>query len=81
MFVVLVGGYPNQRENFYEEVMTNWALSHIIWVNDRRSFYYIADLFVHFGGQANIPAGKRFVTWSGDNQETAARVYKTLGLE
>lgn len=81
MFVVLVGGNINQRHKFYEEVMTSWVLPHIVWVNDRRSFYYIADLFVYFGGQLKIPEGKRFITWSGDNQETVRRVYKTLGLE
>ena len=81
MFVVLVGGNINDRNKFHEDVMTSWALPHIVWVNDRRSFYYIAHLFVHFGGSIKIPAGKRFITWSGDNQETAARVYKTLGLE
>lgn len=81
MFVVLVGGNTNDRDKFHEEVMTSWALPHIVWVNDRRSFYYIADLFVHFGGSIKIPAGKRFITWSGNNQETAGRVYKTLGLE
>ena len=81
MFVVLVGGNPQQRDAFYEQVMTSWALPHVIWVNDRRSFNYIADLFVYFGGQATIPAGKKSITWSGDNQETIQRVYKTLGLE
>jgi hypothetical protein len=61
--------------------MASWTMPHIVWANDRRSFYYIADLFVHFGGSIKIPQGKRFITWSGDNQETVRRVYKTLGLE
>ena len=81
MFVVLVGGHINQRDKFYEDVMASWTMPHIVWANDRQSFYYIADLFVHFGGSIKIPQGKRFITWSGDNQETVRRVYKTLGLE
>jgi hypothetical protein len=44
-------------------------------------FYYIADVFVNFGGLTNIPKGKLTITWSGDNQETIQRIYKTLGLE
>jgi hypothetical protein len=81
MFVVLVGGDTQQRSEFYQEVMTSWALPHVVWVNDRRSFYYIADLFVNFGGQVTIPSGKKSITWSGNNQETIERTYKTLGLE
>lgn len=80
MFVVLVGGYSRQREEFFNEVNSSGSDA-ILWINDRRTFYYIADLFVNFGGQVNIPAGKPSVTWSGDNQETIERIYKTLGLE
>lgn len=80
MFVVLVGGYAQQREAFFNEASTNDD-DLVVWINDRLSFYYIADLFVNFGGQTNIPIGKLSITWSGDNQETIARIYKTLGLE
>jgi len=79
MFVVLVGGYVNQRDRFFEEMDANYQ--HVVWINDRRQFYYIADLFVNFGEGANIPMGKKSITWSGNNQETIALVYKTLGLE
>lgn len=79
MFVVLVGGYVNQRDRFFEDMDVNDQ--QIVWINDKRAFYYIADLFVNFGGGANIPMGKRSITWSGDNMETLQRVYKTLGLE
>lgn len=79
MFVVLVGGYPNQRDRFYDEMDKNDP--RVIWINDRRSFFYIADLFVNFGEGANIPIGKTSITWSGNNAETLQRVYKTLGLE
>lgn len=80
MFVVLVGGYTNQRDAFYNET-AGLSCDKIVWVNDRTAFYYIADLFVHFGGIINIPREKTVITWSGDNQETIDRVYKTLGLE
>ena len=80
MFVVLVGGYTQQRERFYDET-AGLLCDRIVWVNDRSAFYYIADIFVNFGGIINIPKGKLTITWSGDNQETIQRVYKTLGLE
>jgi len=80
MIVVLVGGYPNQRDEFYKNVL-ELGEEDIVWVNDNRMFYYIADLFVNFGGITNIPKGKLTITWSGDNQETIQRIYKTLGLE
>lgn len=79
MFVVLVGGYVNQRERFFEE-MADAHDDRIVWINDKRSFYYIADLFVNLGGIVDIPKGKKVITWSGDNMETCERVYKTLGL-
>lgn len=79
MFVVLVGGYPNQRAEFMQMVE---AIDdeRIVWVDNQKSFYYIADLFVYFGGLAPTPAGKLIITWSGDHLETLHRVYKTLGL-
>jgi len=80
MIVVLVGGYVNQRDEFYKDVL-QLGDENIVWVNGGRTFYYIADLFVNFGGFTNIPRGKLSVTWSGDNQETIQRIYKTLGLE
>jgi hypothetical protein len=80
MFVVLVGGYTHHREAFYDET-ADLLGDKIVWVNDRSAFYYVADLFVNFGGIINIPKEKKVITWSGDNQETIARVYKTLGLE
>lgn len=79
MFVILVGGYTNHRDRFYNEMDKNDP--RIVWINNRRSFVYIADLFVNFGEGANIPLGKKTITWSGDNLETLQRVYKTLGLE
>jgi len=79
MFVVLVGGYPNHRERFYDEMDKHDP--RIVWINDKRSFYYIADLFVNFGEGANIPMVKKSITWSGNNTETLQRIYKTLGLE
>jgi hypothetical protein len=79
MFVVLVGGYTNQRDRFYDE-MDKYD-QQIVWINDKRSFYYIADLFVNFGEGASIPLGKKTITWSGNNTETLQRIYKTLGLE
>ena len=80
MFVVLVGGYDNQRDEFYKDAL-NLGDEDIVWINDSRTFNYIADLFVNFGGITNIPKGKLTITWSGDNQETIQRVYKTLVLE
>lgn len=79
MFVVLVGGYPHQRAEFME--MTG-AIddNRIVWVDDKKSFYYIADLFVYFGGPFSTPSGKLMITWSGDHLETLHRVYKTLGV-
>ena len=79
MFVVLVGGYPNHRAEFMEIVK---AINdeRIVWVDDKKSFYYIANLFVYFGGPISIPPGKLMITWSGDHMETLHRVYKTLGL-
>jgi hypothetical protein len=80
MFVVLVGGYEQQRDEFHRDVL-NMDDEDIVWINNSRTFNYIADLFVNFGGIINIPKGKLVITWSGDNQETIQRVYKTLGLE
>ena len=80
MFVVLVGGYDHQRDEFHRDVL-NMADETIVWINHSRTFNYIADLFVNFGGITNIPKDKLVITWSGDNQETIQRVYKTLGLE
>jgi hypothetical protein len=79
MFVVLVGGYPNQRSEFMQMVQ---AIDdeRIVWVDNQKSFYYIANLFVYFGGLAPTPSGKLIITWSGDHLETLHRVYKTLGL-
>jgi hypothetical protein len=79
MFVVLVGGYTNQRDRFYDEMDKNDP--RIVWINNRQSFYYIADLFVNFGEGASIPMGKKTITWSGDTTETLGRIYKSLGLE
>jgi hypothetical protein len=79
MFVVLVGGYPNQRAEFMEMVKPIDD-DRIVWVDDKKSFYYIANLFVYFGGPVSIPTGKLMITWSGDNLETLHRVYKTLGV-
>lgn len=78
MFVVLVGGYVNQRDQFFDEMDKNDE--RVVWVNDKRSFYYIADLFVNFGGITDIPRGKRVITWNGDTQETMEKIYETLGL-
>jgi hypothetical protein len=79
MFVVLVGGYPNHRAEFME-IVEAINDERIVWVDDKKSFYYIANLFVHFGGPISIPPGKLMITWSGDHLETLHRVYKTLGL-
>jgi hypothetical protein len=78
MFIVLVGGYVNQRERFFDEMDKNDE--RVVWINDKRSFYYIADIFVNFGGIVEIPRGKKVVTWSGDTQETLEKIYETLGL-
>jgi hypothetical protein len=79
MFVVLIGGYPHQRAEFMEMA---GAIddNRIVWVDDKKSFYYIADLFVYFGGPIYTPSGKLMITWSGDHLETLHRVYKTLGV-
>ena len=77
--MVLVGGYPNQRAEFMEMVKPIDD-DRIVWVDDKKSFYYIANLFVYFGGPVSIPTGKLMITWSGDNLETLHRVYKTLGV-
>jgi hypothetical protein len=77
MFVVLVGGYPNQRSEFLALASQN---ENIMWINDQLAFYYIGHLFIHFGGPTSIPRGKLTITWSGDHQETLDRVYKTLGV-
>lgn len=79
MFVVLVGGYPIQRAEFMELAMSIDD-DRIVWVDNQKSFYYIADLFVYFGGPISTPAGKLIITWSGDHLETFHRVYKTLGV-
>jgi hypothetical protein len=79
MFVVLVGGYPNQRAEFMQMV-ESINDERIVWVDDKKSFYYIASLFVHFGGPISTPSRKLMITWSGDHLETIHRVYKTLGL-
>jgi len=79
MFVVLVGGYPNHRAEFME-IVEAINDERIVWVDDKKSFYYIANLFVYFGGPISIPPGKLMITWSGDHMETLHRVYKTLGL-
>lgn len=79
MFVVLLGGYPNHRTEFME-IVEAINDERIVWVNDKKSFYYIANLFVYFGGPISIPPGKLMITWSGDHLETLHRVYKTLGL-
>jgi hypothetical protein len=79
MFVVLVGGYPNQRAEFMEMVKPIDD-DRIVWVDDKKSFYYIANLFVYFGGPISTPSGKLVITWSGDHLETIHRVYKTLGV-
>lgn len=79
MFVVLVGGYPHQRGEFMK-IVEAIDDDRIVWVDDKKSFYYIANLFVCFGGLAPTPAGKLTITWSGDHLETLHRVYKTLGV-
>ena len=79
MFVVLVGGYPNHRADFMK-IVEAINDERIVWVDDKKSFYYIANLFVYFGGPISIPPGKLMITWSGDHLETIHRVYKTLGL-
>lgn len=79
MFVVLVG-YANHRDTFFEEV-TSLNDDRIVWSNDKKTFYYIADLFVDFGGSPKLPERAKVLTWSGDHQETLGRIYKSLGLE
>jgi len=79
MFVVLIGGYPIQRAEFMELAMSIDE-DQFVWVDEKKSFYYIADLFVDFGGPISTPAGKSIITWSGDHLETFRRVYKTLGV-
>jgi len=77
--VVLVGGYPDQRAEFME-IVRDIVDERIVWVDDKKSFYYIAHLFVYFGGPISTPSGKLVLTWSGDHLETLHRVYKTLGV-
>jgi hypothetical protein len=79
MFVVLVGGYPHQRTEFMQMVEAIYD-ERVVWVNDKKSFYYIANLFIYFGGPISTTPGKLVITWSGDHLETIHRVYKTLGL-
>ena len=79
MFVVLVGGYPNQRTEFMQ-IAEAIADERIVWVDEKKSFYYLAHLFVYFGGPISTPPGKLMITWSGDHLETLHRVYKTLGV-
>lgn len=80
MFVVLVGGNPSQRQSFldFAEASGNDSL---VFIDKHPAFYEIADLFVYFGGPANIPKKKTMLTWSGLHQETLERIHKTLGLE
>jgi hypothetical protein len=79
MFVILVGGCPNQRGEFMK-IAEGVNDDSILWINDRKSFYYIGNLFVDFGGSTVIPHGKPSITWSGHHHETLERVYKTLGV-
>lgn len=81
MFVILVGGYHNQREEFLKFAERADVDDKIVWINNGKSFDYIANLFLDFGGPVHIPAGKLRITWSGDHQETFDRVFKTLNLE
>ena len=80
MFIVmLVGGneagrFFTQLENIHKDV---------IFFPDDEQFYENTDLFVCFGGQMSekIKDPMHLITWSGDDQETLERVFKTLGVK
>jgi hypothetical protein len=78
MIVLLIGDTSGGRDNFY-----NFAIKralNIIWINNQKNFLYHNNLIVYFGGEAYIPAEMKSITWSGDNEETLKRIYKTLGM-
>jgi hypothetical protein len=81
MFVILVGGTQKQRDEFTQFAERHDIDDKVVWINNRPTFHYIANLFINFGGPVNIPSGKLIITWSGDHQETYDRAFKTLNLK
>ena len=77
--VMLVGG--NEAGRFFAELKT--LHDQVIFMTDDEEFYDHADLFVCFGGPMSprIHPPMPMMTWSGDDQETLQRLYKTLDVE
>ena len=79
VYVVVLSGDPGSTAQFYHKVK-NLPWNNILWINNDRFAYPAANLFVMFGGRWDIPHLTPFITWSGDDEETIERVYKTLRL-
>jgi hypothetical protein len=80
MFIVmLVGG--NEAGRFFTELEN--LHNDVIFLPDDEQFYDNTDLFVCFGGPMSekIKYPMHLITWSGDDQETLERVFKTLGVK
>ena len=80
MFIVmLVGG--NEALRFFAQLKA--LHKEVIFLPDEEQFYENTDLFLCFGGPMSplIRSPAPMMTWSGDDQETLHRVYKTLGVE
>jgi len=77
IYVVVLSGDPGSTAQFYHKVKAlPW--NNIVWINNEQRTYPSANLIVLFGGKWDIPHLTPFITWSGDDDETLERVYKTL---
>ena len=71
-------GNPKEADRFLDSLQDTY--DGVIWLENTPELYENTDLFVSCGGEPYIPKNARSITWSGDDAETIARVYKTLGL-
>ena len=72
----MVVGDPAKAARFLDNLQIQYQ--DIIWMAHDPIFYENTDLFVSCGYEPYPPKGARSITWSGDDAETIARIYKTL---
>lgn len=75
MIVLLLGDTNGSRQRFFTRVKKEYP--DIMWTEDRM-FLYHNTLIVNFGGVTFIPRDARTLTWSGDDDETLERIFKSI---
>ncbi|NCA20980.1 MAG: hypothetical protein EBS86_07580 [Crocinitomicaceae bacterium] len=80
MAVVLLWGNQSAAKDFYE-ACCDPNDENILWVNNQRNFLFHANLIVIFSADhPPIPGDAKWITWSGNHDETLARIMNVLNI-